>query len=302
MSFGGFNHNFTVSLSSPSTQVVTVGYTTNDGTAVSGSDYIDNDSILTFQPGETTKSISVRVSGDRIPEPDEFFTVSLNSASNANIDNTRNLATGRILDDDNIAVVSATSANLSFNEGNSPTLPRYASIAIEVSRLVDRGVTVNYSIIPGTATAGSDYTGTGGSLVFSSTQTLRYISVPIIGDTIPETNETFTVRLNSVTNAIINPDFTNTIGNILNDDGPLPLGVSSSIHQDSLINNDAGNISPVARQSTSGLQTNTNLGSITNGQNSAIDSSVFNNSQPLDILSPNNRDITNLLPNQSTFF
>ncbi len=222
------------------------------------------------------------------------------------IDNTRNLATGRILDDDNIAVVSASAANLSFNEGNSPTLPKYASFAIEVSRLVASGVTVNYSIIPGTATAGTDYTGTVGSLVFSSTQTLRYISVPIIGDTIPETNETFTVRLDSVTNAIINPDFTNTVGNILNDDGPLPLGVSSSIHQDSLINNNAGNISPVLRQSTSGFQTNTNLGNIINGQNSdiysTIDANLFTNSQPLDIFTPNNQDTINLSLNQSAFF
>jgi len=113
-------------------------------------------------------------------------------------------------------------------------------------------------------------------------------------------------QLLSVTNAIINPDFTNTVGNILNDDGPLPLGVSSSIHQDSLINNNAGNISPVLRQSTSGFQTNTNLGNIINGQNSdiysTIDANLFTNSHPLDIFTPNNQDTINLSLNQSAFF
>ena len=52
---------FTVQLSNPSDEAVTVKYTTANGTAKAGSDYTSKSGTLTFAPGETTKTISIAV-------------------------------------------------------------------------------------------------------------------------------------------------------------------------------------------------------------------------------------------------
>jgi Ca2+-binding RTX toxin-like protein len=90
---------FTVSLSAASTQIVTVPYTINNGTATAGSDYIDNDGTLTFNPGNTTQTITVQVNGDATAELNETFTVSLGTPTNATL-TTASQSTATILNDD----------------------------------------------------------------------------------------------------------------------------------------------------------------------------------------------------------
>lgn len=89
---------FAIQLSAPSTQTVTVNYNTGDGTARSGEDYQAASGALSFAPGQTTKSITVKINGDTQVEPDETFTVSLSGAANATI--ARTVATGTIQNDD----------------------------------------------------------------------------------------------------------------------------------------------------------------------------------------------------------
>ena len=75
---------FTVSLSAPSSQPVTVYYATADGTAtVAGNDYVPIAGTLTFAPGETTMTITVVVNPDRMKDADETFFVDLSGAVNA---------------------------------------------------------------------------------------------------------------------------------------------------------------------------------------------------------------------------
>src|SRR5262249_4464561 len=69
---GTTNAVFTVTLSAPSTVPVTVSYATADGTAkASDSDYVATSGTLTFAPGETCKTITVQVKGDKKKEVDE---------------------------------------------------------------------------------------------------------------------------------------------------------------------------------------------------------------------------------------
>jgi Ca2+-binding RTX toxin-like protein len=97
---GGINaFTFTVSLSAASTQTVTVPYTINNGTATAGSDYIDNDGTLTFNPGDTTQTITVQVNGDTAVEPNETFTVNLGTPTNATLGAVTQ-STATILNDD----------------------------------------------------------------------------------------------------------------------------------------------------------------------------------------------------------
>lgn len=74
---GNTAFNFTVALSPPSTQTVTVAYATANGTATAGSDYTAANGTITFNPNETSKQVTVQVMGDTIFEPTETFFVNL---------------------------------------------------------------------------------------------------------------------------------------------------------------------------------------------------------------------------------
>jgi hypothetical protein len=90
---------FTVTLSAAYDVPVTVRFATADGTATGASnDYAAASGTLTFAPGETTKTITIAVKGDRKKEADETFFVNLAGATNALIEDGQGI--GTILDDD----------------------------------------------------------------------------------------------------------------------------------------------------------------------------------------------------------
>jgi hypothetical protein len=90
--------NFTVSLGAPMSSGVSVRYTTANGTAASGSDFLGRSGIISFQPGETAKTIPVPVAGDAQDEVDETFFVNLFDAVGAPLVDSQ--ALGLIADDD----------------------------------------------------------------------------------------------------------------------------------------------------------------------------------------------------------
>jgi PKD repeat protein len=75
----------TVKLDPPSWQEVRVNYSTADGTASASSDYAATSGVLTFKPGETTKTVTVTVTDDRIYEGDEWFALRLSDPVNAKL-------------------------------------------------------------------------------------------------------------------------------------------------------------------------------------------------------------------------
>ena len=88
----------TVKLNRASEQAVTVWYQTAGGTATAGADYVAASGMVTFQPGETSKTISLSIIGDRKREPDESIGVGLGNAVGALIVDSVGVAT--ILNDD----------------------------------------------------------------------------------------------------------------------------------------------------------------------------------------------------------
>src|SRR6185312_4757478 len=111
---------FTASLTNASGLTVTVNYATADGTATTADgDYSAASGTLTFTPGQTSKTITVLVSGDTKFESNETFSVSLSGATNATVSGTQGASTGTIQNDDAAPVVSI--ANVSQSEGNSGT-------------------------------------------------------------------------------------------------------------------------------------------------------------------------------------
>jgi len=95
---GGGNAVFTVTMSNPSSQTVTVDYATAEGTASAGADYTAIVGTLTFNPGETSKTLSVPVLEDLLYEASETFSANLINSNNATLSDDQGL--GTILDND----------------------------------------------------------------------------------------------------------------------------------------------------------------------------------------------------------
>jgi endoglucanase len=86
-------------------------------------------------------------------------------------------------------------------EGDSGTTA--ATFEVELSAASDETVTVEYGTQAGTATAGSDYTPTSGTLTFAPGETVQTVTIPVTGDTLDETDETFTLNLANPSNAAL---------------------------------------------------------------------------------------------------
>src|SRR5437773_689958 len=115
---GTINAVFTVNLSNPSAFTVTINYATADGAATAGADYQATSGVLTFNPGETTRNISVPVNGDLVPEVNETFFLNLSGASNALLVDAQGL--GTIADNDSTCPAPSFGTANDFTVGASP--------------------------------------------------------------------------------------------------------------------------------------------------------------------------------------
>ena len=186
---------FTVTPSGPAPNSGTlISYTTADETAVAGSDYVATSASLTWLFGDATpRTISIIVNGDHDAEDDETFLVKL--TSNAPLGKSFGRAT--IVNDD--AALSVSDA-ASVTEGNSGTKP--ATFTITLSPAQASPVTVGYTTVAGSASE-ADYIPVAGSLTFAPGETKKTVDVQVNGDTIPEGDETFSLRLTSAAGATI---------------------------------------------------------------------------------------------------
>ena len=101
---------FVVTLAPAASDTVTVDYATSDGTAAAGEDYTATSGTLTFQAGDTTKTISVPITDDTVDDGGETFTLTLGNASGAALGDAE--ATGTILDDDNAPPLTASFSDM----------------------------------------------------------------------------------------------------------------------------------------------------------------------------------------------
>ncbi|MBI4490025.1 MAG: hypothetical protein HY694_13130, partial [Deltaproteobacteria bacterium] len=186
---------FTVSLSSASPQTVTVNFTTVNDTATSGSDYVANKGTLTFKPGETSKTITIKVNGDTLFEPDETLFVNLSNPINATLADGQ--GKGTITNDD--PELSLTISDVTVTEGNSGTTN--AVFTVSLSAASGQIVTVDFATADGTAKAGSDYVAKSGTLTIKPGQTEATIVIEVNGDKMDEPDETFYVNLSKANGA-----------------------------------------------------------------------------------------------------
>lgn len=211
---------FTVNLSTESGRPITIDYQTQDGTALAGADYEATSGTITFNPGETSQTITVSALSDTLDEPTETFTVDLLNPNNVTLADNQGL--GSILDNDEPPI--ATISDVQIDEGDSGEVN--AIFTVSLSSESGYPITIDYTTAAGTASAGDDYTSVNGTVTFEPGEVVQTISVPIKGDLLDELDEeTFTVALSNPINVTLVEDEEAGTGIILDDDLPPLLSV-----------------------------------------------------------------------------
>ena len=206
---------FTVAVNPPNPeQTVRVRYATMDETAEAGSDYAAVSNMLDIAPGQATAVISVPIRDDDLVEEDETFTLVLSDVQHAQL--ASGVATGTIRDDDAVPVLSIGDVRVGEAAGA-------AIFTVALSTPSRREVAVNYATADQTATAGTDYRETRGTLTIASGEVTATISVPITQDDVDEDNETFLIRLSAAQHAEIGD--AEGRGTIVDDDEALTVSI-----------------------------------------------------------------------------
>jgi CSLREA domain-containing protein len=206
---------FTLTLSPASTVTASVTVATADGTAtILDGDYTAVAStVVTFNPGETVKTVSVDLSNDNKFEADETVLLNLTSPTNTSLFDTQ--ATGTILNDDQQPVI--TIGDNSFGEGNAGFTEFGAVVGL--TNPSDQTITVNYTVNDDSATlVDNDYVDASGTITFNPGETSVQLNVDVVGDTKNEADESFTINLANPVNASMGDD--QAVFTILNDDPP----------------------------------------------------------------------------------
>lgn len=201
----------TVSLSAVSGQDISVTYATSNGTATAGSDYTSTSGTLSITAGNSSGTFTVPITSDSTDENNETITVTISSPTNASISDAT--ATLTITDDDAAPSLSIADAASSDESAVS------TSLTVSLSAASAKTITVDYATSDGTATAGSDYTATSGTLTFAAGDTSKTIDVAVLADTTFEGDETVTITISNPSNASIS-DATATFTITEDDDGP----------------------------------------------------------------------------------
>ena len=176
-----------------------VRYSTAQGTAVSPADFLSRTGRLKFAGGHRTNKVAISVVGDTLDEANETFFMNLSAPVGATIADGE--GKGTITDNDAPPSVSSA-ATLTVPEGNSGDAP-VASVEVTLSAVSGRQVSVDYSTVDGSATVGSDYNLSTGTLEFPPGQTSRSVLVQVVGDDSPEGDETFDLDLANPVNATL---------------------------------------------------------------------------------------------------
>jgi glucose/arabinose dehydrogenase len=221
---GATNAVFTVRLSAASGAPVSVSWATANGSAKAGTDYTSATGSVNFPAGVTSRTLTVAVQGDTSTEGNEVFYVDLSAPSGATLADAR--AVGTIRNDDGAGTLNFSAASYQTTENGGS-----ATVIVSRSGGLGGGMSVQYSTSNGTASAGSDYTATSGTLIFDAGVTSRSFQVPITNDTQDEANETVTLSLSNPAGGAVLGTRRTALLTLVDNDAGGTLSFSASTYQ-----------------------------------------------------------------------
>ena len=177
----------------------TVNFATANGTARAGVNYQETTGTLSFGSGQTLEAIQVPLYNDN-DTSNLMFSVALSGPT----------AGAQVaIPTNTVVVLQPSQAGLSFTSSTNEIAKNNDDILIAVvcsnpsiEPVPSTNVpplSVKFSTADGTATAGIDYAATNGTLIFTNGLATNYFAVPIINNSLPEGNRTFSVNLSSPT-------------------------------------------------------------------------------------------------------
>jgi hypothetical protein len=125
------------------TETITAACATGSDSATAGRNYNSTSGTLTFAPGETSKSVTVQVNGDRLGEANEIFFVNLSGPTNATIADGQGV--GTISDDEPRISIG----DVSKKEGKKNQKTQFI-FTVMLSAAYDQSVTVSFRTAGGT--------------------------------------------------------------------------------------------------------------------------------------------------------
>ena len=229
-----------VILTAPSGRTVTVDYATvpwPPATAEAGSDYIDVSGTLTFDPGETEKTIPIIIIDDQVYEEGERFLLRFSSLEGATFalppwtvdGDWISTADFHLRDDEQVPGVTIANAGDLESAGE-------LAFPVTLSGPIQAPVSMTYSTADGTAVAGEDYTAAEDlELSFGSGETSKTVRIAITDDSLAEAaTKTFFVNLSQTYGPlVVSVGDLQATGTIQDDDGAVGLFVSDALaHED----------------------------------------------------------------------
>lgn len=214
-------HNFVITLSSPQSYAVLVDYSTYNGSALSGDEYIPVSGTVTIPAGQTSVNIQVSIVDDYLYEGTEYYYILLTNARTAS---------AQAMSINTAYAFAYIEENDPFITINPPT-PLYVSenagtqlFTVTLSSVQTYPVAVDYFLNGNYAVEGSDFTFGSCSLTltFAPGETSKIFSASIIDDGISELTEDYYAYLSNARNSNANMPMTittpNTVAYILDND------------------------------------------------------------------------------------
>lgn len=174
---------------------------------------------ITFAPGETSKTISIRLNNESVDEIDENFTIELFNPDGAVFEGGAHVlrATGIISDvtgaGSDLALFVTEEVVIEDDSGQ-----QFIEFSLHLSEPAGSDIVLSYATRNGSAIAGEDYGPRAGQLTINAGDQIATVSVPVFGDTDVENSESFFLAVGQVSGPPV--DLTGAVGEgrILDDD------------------------------------------------------------------------------------
>jgi hypothetical protein len=211
------NAVITVVRSNGYTGVVSVRYSTSDGSAVAGTDYVATNGSLAFDDGETVKTFLVPLINHVLPSSFASVNLALSNPTGGATLGTPANATLSIL-----ANNQGLQRSIQFGATNYAVLESATNAVITLLRFgaLTGAVSVTFNTSDGTATAGLNYLSVSSVIAFADGEPSKTVLVPIIDDSIKEPNQTVLLTLSNPTGGVVIGTTNATITIIDVDSGP----------------------------------------------------------------------------------
>ena len=216
----------TVNLDRESAGIVTVDYATSNGgsafdRAVAGEDYTAKSDMLTFAPGETSKTITIQITDDDIHEADvEFFVVDLANPSGATESATAGRTEVHITSEDSRPTASMDDVTVDEGAGTM-------RLTLQLSHPSSKQILYSTSSgdVGGMATMSEDYVDdflmgslSDRTIIVHAGELTKDFDIAIIDDDAAESDETITIKWTKISDGQATPNVLNFTGTITDND------------------------------------------------------------------------------------